>query len=417
MSTISNSVRLLGGIADAFGDRNFCIYSIGAVASWTSFFVQLIAVAWLTWELTGSTAWLAAMGLLDILPGLVLMPLAGVLADRVDRFRLIVRLYAVLLVQAGVLAAMAWASVLTIWRLCGLVLIHSILIAFAVPCMYAMLPRFVCKTRLASAIAVNSSYTQLSLFVGPAFAGWIISAHGVGAAFAVNALGYAVYLVSVVFLKTPGDYRHPEPSEHSVLVHMKEGVTAITHHPGLLALVVMLFAGDALGMALVHMLPAYSETILGMGVAGVSLILSARGAGAAASALWMAHGGTRVVRFERIVWGFCIGAVAMTLLFAGSVAVAVAAAVVLGVANEIRKTGTLSLIQMTINEERRGRVMGNMYMVHLFAAAIGTYLIGVAAVDHGLAAPMMALAALCLAIGAVYALRRKTLAQAFRPNQ
>ncbi len=58
----------LGGIGLAFADRNFCIYSVGSIGSWVSFFVQLVAVAWLTWELTKSTTWLAIIALLDIAP-------------------------------------------------------------------------------------------------------------------------------------------------------------------------------------------------------------------------------------------------------------------------------------------------------------------------------------------------------------
>jgi len=56
----------LGGIGDAFEDRNFRFYSIGAIVSWLSFFIQMVAVSWSTWELTHSTAWLATVAVLDI---------------------------------------------------------------------------------------------------------------------------------------------------------------------------------------------------------------------------------------------------------------------------------------------------------------------------------------------------------------
>ena len=61
----------LGGIGLAYGDRNFRVYSVGSIASWISFFVQLVAVSWLTWELTKSTTWLAIVALLDIVPNVV----------------------------------------------------------------------------------------------------------------------------------------------------------------------------------------------------------------------------------------------------------------------------------------------------------------------------------------------------------
>jgi len=69
----------LGGIGEAFADRNFRIYSIGSVLSWLSFFVQAVAVSWTAWELTHSTVWLAVVALLDIAPNLIFIPLGGVL--------------------------------------------------------------------------------------------------------------------------------------------------------------------------------------------------------------------------------------------------------------------------------------------------------------------------------------------------
>ena len=60
---MNNSI--LGGIAEAFEDRNFRLYSVGSIVSWLSFFVQAVAVSWTTWELTHSTRWLAIVALMD----------------------------------------------------------------------------------------------------------------------------------------------------------------------------------------------------------------------------------------------------------------------------------------------------------------------------------------------------------------
>jgi MFS family permease len=100
---------LLGGIGEAFADRNFRVYSVGSIASWTSFFVQLVAVSWLTWELTESTLWLALIALLDIVPGVILMPFTGVFADRYDRHRIMIWVCSLSLVQAAILAVCSWS--------------------------------------------------------------------------------------------------------------------------------------------------------------------------------------------------------------------------------------------------------------------------------------------------------------------
>jgi len=90
----------LGGIGEALADRNFRIYTIGSVISWISFFAQVVAVSWAAWELTHSTTWLAIIALLDIAPNVLLVPLASTLADRMDRFRIVIVSYALALLQA-----------------------------------------------------------------------------------------------------------------------------------------------------------------------------------------------------------------------------------------------------------------------------------------------------------------------------
>ena len=147
---------LFGGIATAFSDRNFRFYSIGAIATWIGFFVQLVAVSWYAWELTESTKWLAIVALLDIVPNVVLAPLAGAIADRFDKYRLMGLVSLLALLQASAIALLAWNDALTIWPFAILVLIHGIIISFMVPAMYGILPRFVDRGCLTSAIAVSS---------------------------------------------------------------------------------------------------------------------------------------------------------------------------------------------------------------------------------------------------------------------
>ena len=123
-------MKILGGIGEAFSDRNFRIYSVGSIASWISFFVQLVAVSWLTWELTGSTLWLAIIALLDIVPGVILAPFSGVFADRYDRHRIMIWVCTLSLLQAAALALFSWLGLLDIRIPAVLAVIHSVLIAF-----------------------------------------------------------------------------------------------------------------------------------------------------------------------------------------------------------------------------------------------------------------------------------------------
>jgi MFS family permease len=153
----------LGGVGDAFADRNFRIYSIGSVLSWLSFYVQMVAISWTAWELTHSTTWLAIIAVLDIAPNLIFLPLGGVLADRIDRFRMVLTAYAAAWLHVVVLTILAYAGALTITPLAALAFAHGLIHSFSVPAAYGMMPRFIARERLSSAIAVNSAYTQFAI--------------------------------------------------------------------------------------------------------------------------------------------------------------------------------------------------------------------------------------------------------------
>ena len=397
--TQSTSCRVFGGIGEAFSDRNFRVYTAGSIASWTSFFVQMVAVAWLTWELTQSTLWLAVMALLDIVPGVLLMPFTGVFADRYDRHRIMIWICILSLLQAAALAAFSWLDMLGIGLLALLVFIHSVLIAFMVPAMYGVLPRFVARPVLASAIAVSSSYVQVAVFAGPALAGWIIAVHGVSWAFFVNALGYLVLTLAFFALRTPADYRQGSPEPGSVLAQIHDGVIYLLRDRRILSLLVLGVTVNAITMGTFHMLPAYSELILGMGVEGMSIVLAVEGLGATAAALWMAHGGERLATVDRVIWSTLIAIVtAAAIICTPNIYLAVALSIVLGVAAEVRKTATMTIVQLSVDEKQRGRVMGTWYMFAQIAGGIGAYGIGQAAVAFGLQLPTVIFAGLCVAI-------------------
>jgi MFS family permease len=377
----------LGGIGEALADRNFRIFSIGSITSWFCFFVQVVAVSWTAWELTHSTTWLAIIALLDIAPNVLLVPLGSVLADRYDRFRIEIIAYVVALLQALALTILAYAGALTIWPLAILVFLHGAIHSFSVPAAYGLLPRFVARERLASAIAVNSAYTQGAIIAGPALAGWLLLHYGAALAFAANVVGYAVFLASAAFLRTPEDYKQPPRSDRS----------------------------DVLSVSLYHMLPAFSAKDLGHGVEGMSTILAVYGGGATLAALWLAHGGSGRVSPVLVLRAFAVYACAMGgLVLAGNLWLAAGAAMLWGIAGQIRSTGTIALLQTSVPDEQRGRVMGTEFLFSRIAGGIGTYLVGTIAERHGLQLPMLAVVAVCLlAWGWAYG-RRARIGAAFQ---
>lgn len=406
----------LGGIGEALADRNFRIFSIGSITSWLCFFVQVVAVSWTAWELTHSTYWLAIIALLDIAPNVILVPFGSVLADRYDRFKIEIIAYVVALLQALALTVLAYTGTLTIWPLAVLVLLHGAIHSFSVPAAYGLLPRFVARERLTSAIAVNSAYTQGAILVGPALAGWLILHAGTAFAFATNVFGYAVFLVSAAFLRTPADYQQAPRSNRSVLGDLVDGARYIFGHHGISTLLILMLLGDVLAVSLYHMLPAFSANDLGLGVEGMSTILACYGAGATLAALWLAHGGSARMQPALVLRAFAIYACAMAgLVLSGALWLAAGAALLWGIAGQIRSTGTIALLQTSVPDAQRGRVMGTEFLFSRIAGGIGTYFVGAVAERHGLQIPMLVVVAVCLLAWGWAYLRRARIGAAFRP--
>ena len=407
----------LGGIGEAFAERNFRIYSIGSIISWITYFVQAIAFSWATWEITRSTTWLAVVALLDVGGNLLFMPLGGVLADRYDRLRMLMAAYACDCLKALVLAILAFSGQLGLTALCICAFLHGTIHSFSVPASYGLLPRFVSRERLSAAIGVNASYTQFAIFAGPAVAGWILVHWGTAVAFAVNVVGYLIYFLSVAFLRTPPDFVQSRSAGGSVRADFTEGARYILTHKGLLALLLLVLVSDALSGAVYQLMPAYADLLLGRGVGIVSLLFGAAGIGATCAALSLAHGGAARATPERVLWA-TLGVGIAVLLLAGlpHIAVAVIAMLLFGFAGETRRTGTLAIMQLSIDDTQRGRVMSTLFLMTRLANGVGTVLVGATAQYVGLRLPLFAGAAILLIVWLAIYRRRKAIDAAFAPK-
>jgi MFS family permease len=369
-------------------------------------------VSWTAWDLTHSTAWLSIVALADATANIVLMPIGGVLADRGDRLRLLLISYACATIQAAILAGLAAFGALTIHALTALAAIHGAAHAFSIPASYGLLPRFIAPRRLSSAIAVGAAYSQLGLFVGPALAGWITLCFGTPTAFASNVLGYGLFFLSVAAIRTPAGYRQERAVTKGFTRDILDGVAAIWTHRGITVILMMLLFGDGLYGAVRQMAPAFADRALGEGVGGLSMLLAGAGVGATVAALWLAHGGVARASPATILWGFLVFIASVSgLMLSRGVAEATLAMAALGASFEVCRTGALALLQLSVADAMRGRIMSTLFLLTQLAGAIGVAVIGGAAADWGLRGPLLCGAALAfMAWVAAYSVRARTAA-------
>lgn len=413
---IDTMPTLLGGIGEAFSDRNFRIYSVGSITSWITYFIQVIAFSWATWEITQSTAWLAIVHLLSVGASILFLPLGGVAADRYDRFRLVQGAYALDCLKAAVLAFLAFTDNLGLVAISICAFLHGTIHSFSVPAAYGMIPRFVTRERLAAAIAVNAAYSQFAIFAGPAIAGWILVHGGIAVAFAINVGGYLIYFIAAALLRTPQGYQQPRPESRSLGHDVAAGARYIFGHAGLRAFLVLILVGDAMNAAIYQMMPAYAGLVLGRGVGSVSILYGAAGIGATVAAIWLAQGGAARATPGRVLWAFIGFAGAICLMAgAGGLYVAIAAMLLFGFCGETRRTATISILQSTIDDAQRGRVMATQHFFSQVAGGTGTLLIGFAAQGAGLRLPLLVAASTLVLVWLIVFSRRQRIAAAFAP--
>ena len=380
----------LGGIENAFSDRNFRIYSIGSITSWITYFIQNITFSWVAWDVTHSTTWLAVVSAATTVTSVLLLPLGGVLADRHDRLRILLGAYALDCAKAALLAGLALTGRLTLPILCVSAVAHGVIHSFSIPAAYGLLPRFVARDKLASAIGVAAAYTQFAIFAGPAVAGWILVHWGAGWAFVTNVVGYLVFFWTTLRLKTPAGYAQGKAASRSWKADFREGVDAIVNHRGLSALLLLVLTGDAIAASVNAMMPAYASVVLDLGAGTMASLFSAAGLGATAAALWLAYGGAGAATPSRVLWAVLGLAVAIYIL-AGATALAVAlfGMATFGFFGETRRTGTVSLVQSHVNDAERGRVMSTLFLLTQIASTVGTLSVGLGANWIGLRLPLI----------------------------
>lgn len=391
-------MKMLGGIGNAFSDRNFRVYSVGSIISWITYFVQNITFSWVAWDLTHSTTWLAFVSAATTVTTILFLPLGGVLADRHDRFRIMIGAYALDWVKSAVLAVLALTGQLSLPIICISAVAHGLIHSFSIPASYGLLPRYVAKEKLSAAIGVSAAYTQFAFFAGPAIAGWILVHWGAGLAFVTNIVGYFIFFCTMAVLKTPAGYAQGRSARGGLKADFLEGVHYIANHRGLSTLLVLVLVGDAVAASVNSMMPAYTNTILELGAGTMASMFSAAGIGATVAALWLAYGGALSATPLRVLWAVFGFAIAIYIL-AGATALAIAlfGMVLFGFFGETRRTGTVALMQSRVTDGQRGRVMSTLFLCTQIAGTVGTLIVGLGANWTGLRLPL-ALSAITLTL-------------------
>jgi MFS family permease len=369
------------GMGRVFRHRDFVIYSFAGFFANIGIWVQRVGVQWLAWELTHSYAWLGAIAFVDAIGVIVCMPFFGTLIDRSDRLkmmRLAQVLVTVLVVVLAVFTLMHW---MTIWIVVAAMALHGVIDAFWAPARLSMSPSLVPRADLAPAIGLNASMFNLAQILGPAAAGLIIAGFddtifGIGMLFVITTVGYIVYLVALCIIKLRYEERRAS-SATSFVVDMKDGLLYIFQKPGLSLYMALMLTTTLVMRPFRELLAGFADGVFLQGPGGLAMLTSAVGVGALIGALVVANT-TKVRGMTRLVMiVFGLGIVfQFAFVLAPTFNIAVGAIAFLGITVAVGGIGSQVLIQSSIHNAMRGRVLSVWSLIMRAGPPVGAWVLG-----------------------------------------
>ncbi len=373
-------------------------YVISLIGTW----MQSLAQAWLVYRLTGSGLMLGLTTFAQHIPVLLLGPVAGVVADRVPRYRILCIANTMFLLQAATLATLTFTGVVRYQHVVMLASLWGVINAFEIPARQSFYIHMVGKDDLINAIALNSVVFNAGRIVGPSIGGLIVAAAGEGFCFALNGLTFVAVLGSLLALKI----RHvPDESVDSPLRHLREGLAYAWRTRPVRALLGQTAVVNISGAPALVLAPLFADGMFHRGSRGLGFLSGMMGIGAVLGTLALARRtGTRGL--PGTVIASCLMMAAGLAVFAGSpmFAVSLGAVAIIGFNVMRQNASSNTLIQSLIPDAYRGRVMAMYSMTVVGMLPVGSLLAGTLSDRIGPRATVFAGALLCL-----------TSALAFRP--
>jgi MFS family permease len=372
----------LAAIFSALKHRNYRLFFFGQLTSLVGTWMQNVAQSWLVYQLTDSPLYLGIVSFSSAIPILLLSLWAGVVVDRVAKRRLLLVTQTCAMTLAFVLAADVSLGWVQPWHVVILAFLLGGVNAFDAPARQAFVVDMVGREDLQNAIGLNSAVFQTARIIGPTIAGVTLGLVGPGWCFFINGISFAAVILGLRLMEiepSGGTRRYVRPAEQ-----IREGLGYIRGSRTVLTLLGMVAVANVFAFGYSALMPAFARDVLKSGPEGLGLLSASVGAGALVGALTVAALGKFQRRGLLLTFGNLFFP-AMVLLFASSRTLPLSMFILVGagLGFMIQNAMTNTLIQMSIPDELRGRVMSVYMLVFQGFFPIGSLLAGTIAERFG----------------------------------
>jgi MFS family permease len=379
------------GIGASLAHRNFRLFFGGQLVSLVGTWMQTVAQGWLVLTLTDDPVALGIVTACQFLPVLVFGLFGGVIADALPKRPTLIVTQVVALALALTLGLLTVTETVQVWMVYLLALGLGFVNAIEMPVRQSFVVEMVGRADVANAVALNSATFNLARVVGPAVAGLVIGVVGIAACFFLNAASFLALLVAYVLMHDSELLAAPRiavaSSARGMAKQIGEGLRYVRETPTIRLAIVTLGVVATAGMNFSVLVPVYARDVLGGDATTYGFLMAATGIGSLACALMIAAGLRPTLRL--LVTGAAVlGASLVVLAVAESAIIALPVMLVLGWAVIAIAATTNTLIQMTVPDRLRGRVMSVYTTVFAGSSPIGGLIAGAIAAAAGVAAAL-----------------------------
>ena len=390
MSVGRPSIAGLAGFRgwSALRHRNYRLFFAGQLTSLIGTWMMTVAQSWLVLQLTGDPLMLGLVAAVQFGPVLVLGLFGGVIADALPKRRTLVVTQAVAMVLGLIMSALVLTNTVAVWHVLVIAFLLGCRNAIDMPVRQAFSVDLVGRADISNAVALNSAMFNGARVIGPAVAGITIGLFGVGPAFLIDAVSYLAVIVALLamreqdLLTRPGIER-PQTMT-AVLVNLREGLVYVRRTKVVLAAMIVVGLVAGFGMNFTVVIPPLTQMVLHSDATGYGFLMASTGVGSVIAALGIAFSGRTtplVIAFGAIT----LGVAEVVLGISSSFAIALVAMFFAGVGGIAMAATANTVIQLTVPDQLRGRVLSVYTTVFAGSTPVGGLVTGAIASSFGAA--------------------------------
>jgi MFS family permease len=379
----------------ALRHRNFRLFLSGQAISLIGTWMQSLAQGWLVLKLTNSAFYLALVQAMSSLPILFFSLFGGVVADRVDKRRLLLVTQASSMVLALALGMLVSLGTVRFWHVLIIAGLLGMVNTFDVPGRQSFIIEMVGREDLMNGIALNSAVFNGARVVGPAVAGFLIGAAGIAACFYINGISYIAIIIMLGMMRIERPEEKPKP--RPVFRELREGLDYVHSTPVVLYFILMVAITSLFMIPYIALMPIFARDILHIGAKGLGVMMGFAGVGALIGALSLAtYGGSGRKGFIAFFAAFVSALALLGFSLSREPLLSYALLIVVGWGMITQFATVNAAIQNEVPDVLRGRVMSLYVLVLLGFVPIGNLIIGALAHYAGTPHAVFAGAIVCL---------------------